>query len=255
MEEMIAESRLVIASECLAAAEYESARLAYSAALQLSPHGPRAQEAKRGLEQAEKGIKLDRAAVNIAPIVDNCRQSLAEESVDEVASDAVLEMQRAMNSVLGVEPSASAKREQPQYLCVRKAGVTATLDYDSDNPCMVASYTAGEIVDVVDVKTSASGKPRFLTAKGWCSMVSESGVTLFEEICVGQDTDSAESRVTDIYGAEHTGGTEAVNADDKAVSHGEIVRAMAAKIKALTDENAALRLRIEQDRSTDGPAS
>ena len=89
MEQLIAESRLIVASECLAAAEYENARLAYGAALQLSPHGPRAQEAKRGLDEAEKGIKLERAAVQIAPIVDNFRQSLADESPDEAASDAV----------------------------------------------------------------------------------------------------------------------------------------------------------------------
>ena len=69
MEEMIAESRLLVASACLAAAEYENARLAFNAALRLSPHGPRAQEATRGLQQAENGLKLERAATSIGPIV------------------------------------------------------------------------------------------------------------------------------------------------------------------------------------------
>ncbi len=231
MEDLIAESRLLVASECLAAAEYENARLAYRAALQLSPHGPRAQEAKRGLDEAEKGIKLERAAVDIAPIVDNYRQSLADESADESVSDPVLEVQQAMNTVLGVEPSVSSPRQRVQYLCVRKAGVTATLDYDADNPCMVAHYTEGELVDVVAVKSSALGKMRFLTAKGWCSMVSESGVTLFEEASGEQDNDS-------------------VNRADTAHSHGEIVKAMAAQINALTEENNRLRLQLQQQQST-----
>ena len=226
MEDLITESRLLIASQCLAAADYENARLAYIAALQLSPHGPRAQEAKRGADEAEKGIKLEQAAVDIAPIVDNYRQSLADESADEAASDPVLELQQAMNTVLGVEPSVSTPRERLQYLCVRKAGVTTTLDYDAASPCMVAYYTEGEVVDVLDVKASASGKVRFLTAKGWCSMVSESGVTLFET-ADGQDADS-------------------LNTADAAGSHSEIVKAMAAQIAALTEENSRLRSQLQQ---------
>ena len=225
MEDMIAESRLIIASECLAAAEYENARLAYSAVLQLSPNGPRAKEAKRGFDEATKGIKLERAAVDIAPIVDSYRQSMADESADEAAADAVLEVQQAISSVLGVEPL--SPRERLYYLCVRKAGVTESLDYDAENPRMVAYYMKGEVVDVVDVQTSASGKIRFLTSKGWCSKVSESGVTLFEEICVGK---------------------EAVNADPSS-SHGEVVKAMAAQIKALTEENKRLKLQLEHWQS------
>jgi hypothetical protein len=232
MEEMIAESRLIIASECLAAAEYENARLAYSAVLQLSPNGPRAKEAKRGFDEATKGIKLERAAVDIAPIVDSYRQSLADESADEAAADAVLAVQQAISSVLGVEPS--SPRERLHYLCVRKAGVTESLDYDAENPRMVDYYMKGEVVDVVDVQTSASGKIRFLTSKGWCSRVSESGVTLFEEIYVGK---------------------EAVNADPSS-SHGEeVFKAMAAQIKALTQENTRLKLQLEQRQSTTATSS
>lgn len=235
MEELIAESRLVIASECLAAAEYENARVAYSAALQLSPTGPRAQEAKRGLDEAEKGIKLERAAVEIAPIVDNYRQSLADESVDEATSDPVLEVQQAMNSVLGVEPSASSPRVQLQlrrFLCVRKAGVTATLEYEPDNPNMVAYYMEGEIVEAIDVRASASGKTRFLTPKGWCSVVSESGVTLFQAIEIAKGSDSVE--------------------DDnlQASTHAEQLQAMEAQIEALTEENKRLRMQLEQERQS-----
>lgn len=148
MEEMIAESRLLVASGCLAAFEYENARLAYNAALQLSPHGPRAQEAARGLEQAEKGLKLERAATSIGPIVDNFRQSMAHEVDDCAADDAVLEVQQAMNSVLGVELSASVERGRLHYRCVRKAGVTSSLDYDAADPCMVAYFAKGEVAEV-----------------------------------------------------------------------------------------------------------
>ena len=136
----------------------------------------------------------------------------------------------ALFTVLGVEPSVSSPRERLQYLCVRKAGVTTTLDYDAANPCMVDYYTEGEMVDVMDVKASASGKVRFLTAKGWCSMVSESGVRLFEK-ADGQDADS-------------------VNAADAADSHSGIVKAMAAQIKALSEENNKLRLQLQQQQST-----
>jgi hypothetical protein len=258
MEEMIAESRLVIASECLAAAEYENARLAYNAALQLSPHGPRAQEARRGLDQAEKGLKLERAAVDIAPIVDNFRQSLAVESADDAASDAVLEVQQAMNSVLGVELSASIERapgERLQYLCVHKAGVTASLDYDPQEPRMVAYYAEGEVVtDVVKVQQSSSGKTRFLTAKGWCSVVSESGVILFEAI----DAVSTNSpRIWTAASADSNASSNdgiiekaLANAEETAAFHGEMLQAMASQIKALTEENTRLRLQLEQGQPT-----
>ena len=115
-------------------------------------------------------------------------------------------------------------------LCSTISRSACSTYYDAENPCMVAYYTEGEVVDVVAVKSSASGKERFLTSKGWCSMVSESGVTLFEEACGEQATDSTNVGTAD--------------------SQSEIVKAMAAQIKALTEENNRLRLQLQQEQST-----
>ena len=61
-------------------------------------------------------------------------------------------------------------------------------------------------------------------------MVSESGVTLFEEAC----------------GEQATGSVNAATAD----SQSEVVKAMAAQIKALTEENNRLRLQLQQEQVT-----
>jgi len=72
---------------------------------------------------------------------------MAQEA-DEVTDDAVLEVQRAISSVLGVELSASVERGSLHYRCVRKAGVTARISYDAEDPCMVAYFAKGDRAEV-----------------------------------------------------------------------------------------------------------
>ena len=100
MDQMIAETRLGVAISSLSAAEYETAAVAFDAVLNFAPN-----EARRGLNEANKGIKLTEAASELAEVQNAFRNSVTVDSATETTESgnaATIEVQQVLKNRIGV---------------------------------------------------------------------------------------------------------------------------------------------------------
>ena len=109
MENLVASTRLELATGCLTQADYENAIVAFNAALQLAPSGKRAAEARRGLEEARKGLALVQFAPQLEQAHDTFRQSIASADESPLGQDPSIDVQQILKNQLGVEVQVEAE--------------------------------------------------------------------------------------------------------------------------------------------------